>query len=99
MTEAPREITITFDDEGVAFAHSDPYPKEPITSGYIRADLATWPEPQPIETAPKDGTPLLFWAEASDEFSVGKWDGSEWDMQCAPPRSPFTHWFPLPHRR
>ena len=53
---------------------------------------STW---QPIETAPRDGTAVLFVSLAGD-YSVGRWDGDEWDMQSAPPRKPFTHWLPLP---
>ena len=52
---------------------------------------------QPIETAPHiNGKPLLFVSPAFGEYTVGTWDDDDWNMQCAPPRGPFTHWMPLP---
>jgi hypothetical protein len=54
---------------------------------------------QPIETAPKDGTHILFWD--GDGMSVCYWVGRRWDLvqtgayaedaDCWP-----THWMPLP---
>lgn len=37
----------------------------------------TW---QPIETAPKDGTPLLLWEEYSTNPFVGWWSGNRWTV-------------------
>ena len=49
-----------------------------------------------IETAPHiNGKPLLFVSPAG-EYTVGTWDDDDWNMQCAPPQAPFTHWMPLP---
>lgn len=57
---------------------------------------------RPIETAPKDGTPLLLlWPDAAEKMAV-MW----WDDYCGgwmgyydginPGRMPPTHWMPLP---
>ena len=62
---------------------------------------------QPIETAPKDGTPILGWAPDSElanpvHYAViwwfqwtelGGWvrEGDEYDIAADP-----THWMPLP---
>ena len=54
------------------------------------------PDWMPLRSAPRDGTPLLLVAPRSGEYTVARWDNSLWDMQCAPPRTAFTHWMPLP---
>jgi hypothetical protein len=49
---------------------------------------------QPIETAPKDGTPILLWTYW-EHYAVGAWDGTGWyDGQYS--WSDATHWMPLP---
>jgi hypothetical protein len=50
---------------------------------------------QSMETAPRDGTIVLFVSPAGD-YSVGCWDRDEWDMQSGPPRTPWSHWAALP---
>ncbi len=59
---------------------------------------------QPIETAPKDGTRVLFWL-ADEGFpclaSWRKWDGYEgfflWDMGDFADHNLPSHWMALPH--
>jgi hypothetical protein len=51
---------------------------------------------QPIDTAPRDGRPLVFLAIGSRQYTVGAWDRDGWDMQSAPPRTPWTHWAAVP---
>ena len=56
---------------------------------------------QPIESAPKDGTWLMFFGEparTSSQCMIGRWDVSSWEsaddgygMYLEP-----THWMPLP---
>jgi hypothetical protein len=56
---------------------------------------------QPIETAPKDGTPILGFMP-SDDFSpitgieVIWWDFGAWLMGCEAVIDHPTHWMPLP---
>lgn len=51
---------------------------------------------QPIETAPKDGTPVLILA-ADDERFVGCWKHNAWELFGAYARiSPVLMWMPLP---
>ena len=51
------------------------------------------PDWLPVEGAPKvPNKPLLFASFPFNEFSVGTWDSDGWDMQCAPPMAPFTHY-------
>lgn len=75
------------------------------------ASVSQWPAWQPIETAPKDGTALLLWEEASIHPFVGWWamggwkvshehvdaEGG-WDGAVVVDRLqlPITHWMPLP---
>ena len=83
-----------------------------VVLNYLRDDLAAeavqslldgdW---QPVETAPRDGTPLLLFARASTATAsivlVG-WYLTHWDWIecCFAPNSPVgivpTHWMPLP---
>ncbi|MDW9447152.1 DUF551 domain-containing protein [Sinorhizobium meliloti] len=56
---------------------------------------------QPIETAPKDGMPILatFWLWDNPEEGRGvdvvSWDGAGWSTDAYPVYPP-THWQPLP---
>lgn len=75
------------------------------------ASVSQWPAWQPIETAPRDGTALLLWEEASIHPFVGWWamggwhvshehvdaEGG-WDGAVVVDRliMPITHWMPLP---
>lgn len=62
---------------------------------------------QPIETAPRDGTPILaFWRHGGDKTrcSVIRWHKDEWwtfaspglHNLCAHTDTEPTHWMPLP---
>ncbi len=63
----------------------------------------TW---QPIETAPKDGTPLLLFGRVaySQELAQyvgfwGRWDSAGGEFEtwiCSGPHWKPTHWMPLP---
>lgn len=75
------------------------------------SSVSQWPAWQPIETAPRDGTALLLWEEASIHPFVGWWamggwhvshehvdaEGG-WDGAVVVDRliMPITHWMPLP---
>ena len=57
---------------------------------------------QPIETAPRDGTPILLWAGSLDWRDLGVpsigWMSNTmnvWCMKSADAHEP-THWMPLP---
>jgi hypothetical protein len=57
---------------------------------------------QPIETAPKDGTKVLFWSSGTGDWPIcGRWvdpDGADfswWGMDKSALGNP-THWMPLP---
>lgn len=54
---------------------------------------------RPIETAPKDGTRMLFRA-ADHEPAIGWWDYDDWLWDCGIDLCPLpfapTHWQPLP---
>ena len=52
-----------------------------------------WPKPQPIETAPKDGSRFL--AVNCEEWQVCSWDGHVWRGEEWIEIGP-THWLPLP---
>jgi hypothetical protein len=54
---------------------------------------------QPIETAPKDGTPVLAFIGDGDGAAVLGWSAGcrEWqDYNGSSPRYDPTHWMPLP---
>lgn len=55
---------------------------------------------QPIETAPKDGSYVLVWAESGHEFARWFRAGECWiraeDMQNLWGEDAPTHWMPLP---
>lgn len=63
---------------------------------YVRfEDLPKW---QPIDTAPKDGMPVLLWEpDAGEIFGrfVGDFELGEWWDDEGEIRYP-THWYPLP---
>lgn len=54
---------------------------------------------QPIETAPRDGTPILVAVEGGRFYAdKAEWTASGWAYPChnhGPEISP-THWMPLP---
>ena len=81
-------------------------PEEAITAWNTRADVSApdnngW---QPIETAPRDGTPILSCVEGDPEPVIAWWD--KWEYGCywktlneyyAMDRGRIpTHWMPLP---
>ncbi|MFA6031796.1 MAG: hypothetical protein WC889_02715 [Myxococcota bacterium] len=35
--------------------------------------MADFPEPQPMETAPKDGTMILIWSDSYEQWQSGMW--------------------------
>lgn len=54
---------------------------------------------QPIETAPKDGTPILVWID--DHVAEVEWDEDGWigvweDISSSSGDDYPTHWMPLP---
>lgn len=63
------------------------------------AALAVQAQWQPIETAPKDATPVLGYRKSMDDmvvasFQVGRWIlDAGWPLR---PDAPLTHWMPLP---
>ena len=113
MTEAPKVILAIPDaswSDGCGFwdIHDDRFhaPAEslPVTR-YVRADIADeMTEWQPIETAPKDGTPVLLYIENEDiggyqctaRWDVNKvfWEGIESECEIISLDLP-THWRPL----
>ncbi len=48
---------------------------------------ATW---QPIETLPRDGTPVLVWAEPMSQPDIA------WHESTGMTARTYTHWMPLP---
>lgn len=51
---------------------------------------------QPIETAPKDGKPVLCWPR-DDEHATVSWSGDRWRVDCCgQTHYDITHWMPLP---
>jgi hypothetical protein len=54
---------------------------------------------QPIETAPRDGTPVIgyWWHSDGGSFGVVVWDGDNWRENSDTVDAP-THWMPLPQR-
>lgn len=57
----------------------------------------TW---QPIETAPKDGKPVLLWKEPTKEHYVAAFIRGDHPGWCTPDGFEIfraTHWMPLPH--
>lgn len=58
--------------------------------------MADW---QPIETAPKDGTPVDLWHKIGTRFTDVWWDDSDPEepiWSCMMPDSDFTHWMLTP---
>lgn len=57
---------------------------------------------RPIETAPKDGTLILTWADCRAKFSVSYWDDddgewcSDWREKGHPQYVVAEYWMPLP---
>lgn len=50
---------------------------------------------QPIESAPRDGTPILLCHAEHKFISVGKWTGHGFGDEIFPIMNP-THWMALP---
>lgn len=76
--------------------------------GAAKEQQAMW---RHIETAPKDGSYLLFWEQHSDTPFVGCWSGGSWSVSHEHVDAeggwdganvvdalsmPITHWMPLP---
>jgi len=66
----------------------------------IVREMGQW---QPIETAPKDGTPILIFTERGQyvadwaEFEIEYWHVHDGKFEPRPVRGPApTHWIPLP---
>lgn len=67
--------------------------------------MTTWPTPQPIETAPTDGTEVLAYKPKLKSWLPVRWLGADhpdyegqffhhtWDHQ---PIEDITHWLPMP---
>lgn len=56
--------------------------------------LAAIPRWRPIETAPRDGDPVLVWMLASGHCAIASWRPEGWHVsgwKISP-----THWMPLP---
>lgn len=52
---------------------------------------------QPIESAPRDGKPLLLWSKSRGvQRSDGAFSGGEWCVGPATPWMRATHWMPQP---
>jgi len=58
-----------------------------------------WPAWRPIESAPRDKTPILVWDRIAGVLTAW-WDGVEWchlwDSEPIPMPECITHWLPLP---
>jgi hypothetical protein len=52
---------------------------------------------QPIETAPRDGTPVDLWHKVGARIPETWWDAEDCCWSCAMDDSEFTHWMPMPH--
>ena len=92
MAEAPERILLS-DDELAELAAWDHAVGE---TEYIRADLAGW---RPIETAPKDGKPLMLWREGDPTGEwpfMGDWDEGVWRMYIDGQLIEPTHWQHVP---
>jgi hypothetical protein len=70
---------------------------EPIAAPSAHCgDREAW---RPIETAPKDGTRALLWADEWSAPATGQWYGKDWRQLYDLGAFKFqpTHWMPLPH--
>lgn len=50
----------------------------------------------PIETAPRDGTPVDLWHRAGFRIVDTWWDGTDLCWSCVMDDSAFSHWRPVP---
>jgi hypothetical protein len=64
----------------------------------VRAVLSALPETQwqPMETAPKDGTPILGWSGYSYEVTQWSQAAEQWLICDGEHGFDLTHWMPLP---
>lgn len=90
MTDAPEFPKLWFSKEWLEAHGTFVMPLGVRDIEYLRADL--FPQWQPIETAPRDGTEILGYREGLGTWIVN-WDPDEQDF--SPGWTP-THWMPLP---
>jgi hypothetical protein len=51
---------------------------------------------QPINTAPRDGTPVDLWHKSGFRMTEPWWDRDDKVWSCAMGNDQFTHWMPVP---
>ena len=103
ITELESQLAQRFDAADMATAAAQGF-----RDGVAKDQQATW---RHIETAPKDGSYLLFWEQHSDAPFVGCWSGGSWSVSHEHVDAeggwdganvvdalsmPITHWMPLP---
>lgn len=55
--------------------------------------MTAWPEPQPISTAPRDGTPILAWAISEQAMEEDNFEPEySWMVVCHSPIQPGSWW-------
>lgn len=55
--------------------------------------MSAW---QPIETAPRDGTPVDLWHKSGGRIPETWWDAEDQCWSCAMDDTDMTHWMPMP---